>query len=445
MLEFLETSLFYLIRLFSSTLEILLAFLLMNVFFEEKFKSKNPKRIAFVISAGILLALQETGQSGNIKTVIQMLLMIAIVFIIFDGQKRLKAVFIVIYSLFVALSKLVSYFAFSFFIDEYITKIPYMDTESFFYRILSIEMPNIIMLLIIILLGLFTKSKNKNVPLRYWLLLLTVPVTTLGTLTVYQYYIDRLAPGEEINAYIIISTIGILFINVLVFMLFSRLHNQLEMQRRQDLLNTQMRLEKESFLRIEESYNRTRELRHDLKNHIFSLKGIAENGTKEELLEYLEKMTDAVEEATYISMSKNSAVDAILNEKLLYAQKNGISTQFDVTPLGDTKIPAMDICTILSNALDNAVEACVKFEKQSDRYIDVKIEDSENEMIISIKNPSTEAPKRRAGVYISRKKDKENHGLGLKSIKRTVDKHKGDMLVKYENEIFNLVVCLPHK
>ena len=136
MLEFLETSLFYLIRLFSSTLEILLAFLLMNVFFEEKFKSKNPKRIAFVISAGILLALQETGQSGNIKTVIQMLLMIAIVFIIFDGQKRLKAVFIVIYSLFVALSKLVSYFAFSLFIDEYITKIPYMDTESFFYRIL---------------------------------------------------------------------------------------------------------------------------------------------------------------------------------------------------------------------------------------------------------------------------------------------------------------------
>ena len=78
-------------------------------------------------------------------------------------------------------------------------------------------MPNIIMLLIIILLGLFTKSKNKNVPLRYWLLLLSVPVTTLGTLTVYQYYIDRLAPGEEINAYIIVSTIGILFINVLVF------------------------------------------------------------------------------------------------------------------------------------------------------------------------------------------------------------------------------------
>ena len=105
----------------------------------------------------------------------------------------------------------------------------------------------------------------------------------------------------------------------------------------------------------------------------------------------------------------------------------------------------MDICTILSNALDNAADACVNFPKPSDRYIDVRIEDSENEMIISVKNPSTEAPKRRAGAYISRKKDSDNHGLGLKSIKRTVDKHKGDMLVKYENGIFNLVICLPHK
>lgn len=444
MLEFIETTLFYLIRLFSSTLEMLFAFLLMNAFFDEKYKSKIPKWTAFVVSSGVLLALQETGQSGNIKTGVQLLLIFAVAFIIYDGKKRLKGLFLVIYSLFVALSKLLSYFAFSLFIDEVFERIPYLDMDNFFYRILSIELPNIFMLIIIILVGMFTKSKNKAVPIRYWLLLLTVPVTTLGTLTVYQYYIDLLAPGEEINIYIIISTVGLVFINVLVFTLFSKLQNQLEIRRNADLLNTQMRLEKESFKRIEESYNRTRELRHDLKNHIFVLKGVAENGTKEELLEYLEKMTDAVEEATYVSMSKNSAVDAVLNEKLLYAQKNGISTQFDITPLESTKIPAMDICTILSNALDNAVDACVKFEKQSDRYIDTKIEDNDEEMIISIKNPSLEAPKRRAGAYISRKKDSENHGLGLKSIKRTVDKHKGDMLVKYENGVFNLVISLPH-
>ena len=190
MLEFIETTLFYLIRLFSSTLEMLFAFLLMNAFFDEKYKSKWPKWLAFAVSSGVLLALQETGQSGNIKTGVQMLLIFAVAFLIFDGQKRLKGLFFIVYSLFVALSKLLSYFTFSLFVDEIFERIPYLHTDGFFYRILSIELPNIFMLVIIMLVGMFTKSKNKAVPIRYWLLLLTVPVTTLGTLTVYQYYID---------------------------------------------------------------------------------------------------------------------------------------------------------------------------------------------------------------------------------------------------------------
>ena len=92
-----------------------------------------------------------------------------------------------------------------------------------------------------------------------------------------------------------------------------------------------------------------------------------------EILEYLEKMTDAVEEATYISMSKNSAIDAVINEKMLLAQKNGIATHFQVDSLEKINVPSMDICTILSNALDNAIEANVKVEKMSDRYIETKI------------------------------------------------------------------------
>ena len=131
MLQFIETTLFYLIRLFSSTVDILFAFLLMNAFFDERYKSKLPKIIAFVVSSGVLLALQETGQSGNIKTAVQLIMIFIIALVIYDGQKRLKALFCIVYSLFVALSKLLSYFAFSFFINQ----LPGIDANSFFYRI----------------------------------------------------------------------------------------------------------------------------------------------------------------------------------------------------------------------------------------------------------------------------------------------------------------------
>ena len=442
MIDFIETTLFYLIRFFSSTVEMLFAFLMMNVFFEKKYTSKVPTIVAFLLSSGILLALQETGQSGTLKSFVQTILILCVVFIIYDGKKRLKAFFFIAYSLFVALSKLLSYFAFSFVIDKAINTIPYLTEESFFYRILSIELPNIFMVLIIVLMGIFTKSKNKSVPLRYWLLLFIVPLTTLGTLTVYQYYIELLSPGEDINAYIIISTVGLVLINLLIFFLFSKLQSQLELQKNQILINTQMRLEKQSFKKMEESYNRTREIRHDMKNHILCIKGIAENGNKSELLDYLEKMTDALEEATYVSVSKNSAVDAIINEKMLTAQKNGIPTHFDVMPLDSEGVPSMDICTILSNALDNAIEACVKLQNPKDRYIYVKI-NSDSGIFISVSNPSLEAPKKLAGIITTTKADKDNHGLGLKSIKRTVDKHGGEMLVKYENGVFTLIAQIP--
>ena len=114
MIDFIETTLFYLIRFFSSTVEMLFAFLMMNVFFEKKYTSKVPTIVAFLLSSGILLALQETGQSGTLKSVVQTILILFVVFILYDGQKRLKAFFFIAYSLFVALSKLLSYFAFSF-------------------------------------------------------------------------------------------------------------------------------------------------------------------------------------------------------------------------------------------------------------------------------------------------------------------------------------------
>lgn len=442
MTQIIETTLFYIIRLFASTLEMLFAYLLLNAFFEDKYKSKLPKYISFAVSGGILLALQETGHTGNIKTVVEMLMIFLIALFVYEGKKRIKVIFGFVFSLCLALSKILSDFTFMLFIDKVVEKVPLIDTEGFFYRLLSIEMPNLFMLAIILLIGLFTKKKSRNIPLKYWLLLLIVPATTLFTLTVYQYYTDLIQPGESINAYIIISSVGLVFINILVFALFARLQSQFEIKREADLLNTQMSLEKESFKKLEDSYNYTREIRHDLKNHILTLRGIVETGTKHELLTYLDTLTDAVEEATYISISGNSAVDAVLNEKMLTARKNSISTQFDVDKLADCKISAMDICTVISNALDNSVEACLKTDDNTKRYISLKMKNEQSQLIIAVKNPVFEVPQKKSGIFETLKNDKSNHGLGLKSIKRTAEKYGGDMLTKISDGEFNLIISL---
>ena len=288
-------------------------------------------------------------------------------------------------------------------------------------------------------MSLFVKMKRTGISFRYWIMLLSVPVTTLITLTVYQYYVEQLPPGEEINAYIIVSSLGLVFINLLVFLLFGRLQSQNDLQRSEELMRMQVSLESESYKRLEESYNRTRALRHDLKNHLLALRSISEHGSRGELLEYLNKMTDEVEESTYISVSGNSAVDAVLNEKLLAAQRLLISSQYDVCPLGDIRISAMDMCVILGNALDNACEACEKLSPGRDRYIRLRVTRDGGHVFIAVENPVENTPRVFKGDFLTSKGDSEKHGIGLKSIKRAAQKYGGSMITKYDGETFTLV------
>lgn len=436
MVETFEYILFYGLRVFSSVFEILFAFLLMEGFFKYKFRSKLPKFSAFIISTALILVLQETGNLGEIKALVEVILVFAVSMLIYDGKFKIKIACNAAFIISVFLSEILSAFLFSQFID----KLDFLNKESFFYRIISIELTNIILFLLVMLLSFFVKKKHYSISFRYWIMLLSVPVTTLITLTVYQYYMSQLPPGEEMNIYIIVSSLGLVFINVLVFVLFSKLQSQLDLLRHEELMRMQMELEKNSFNKLEDSYNRTRALRHDLKNHLKVLSGMAKSGTREELLEYLDTMVDTVEESTYVSVCGNSAVDAVLNEKLATAQKNNIASHFDVCKLTDTKIPPMDLCVIIGNALDNAIEAAVKIPDIEKRYIHLKITSGDGELFISAENPVLTAPKKRGKLYVSDKGDSEAHGLGLKSIKRTVDKYSGEMMLKCDNNVFNFLV-----
>ena len=138
-----------------------------------------------------------------------------------------------------------------------------------------------------------------------------------------------------------------------------------------------MALQKESIRRMEEAYTHMRELRHDLNNHLLCMNTLIEQGEYEALKQYLKAMTASVEERSYVAISGNSAVDAILNEKLIAAQKQQINTSFDVCDLHSTKVQPMDLCIALSNALDNAIEACEKIPDPTGRYLRLRIQQEE--------------------------------------------------------------------
>jgi sensor histidine kinase YesM len=300
------------------------------------------------------------------------------------------------------------------------------------------------MVAIAALIGMLSRQyRSSDAPLLLWITLLLVPAVTLITFSVFQFYVENDPGNERILTYIYVSCFGMVFINVLVFVLFGRLQKQLELRRERNMLSSQLELQTQSINRLETLYNRTRAFRHDIKNHILTMNVLAEKGDYDALKNYLRDMSGVIDESDYVRISGISAVDAILNEKMYEAQAQDITTAFDVVNLDKNGIEPLDLCIILSNALDNAIEANLAIEKKEDRYIRLKVHGNETFSVISVSNPVKQAPKKNAsGLFDTTKADAESHGFGLKSIESAAAKYRGEMLAKTEDGVFTLVVRL---
>ena len=432
--------LFHTARIFSSVFEIVLAYILTNNFFTWRFKKKQYDVLPYVALAGIMIFLQERELlSGAWKYVCVSAALIAILFFFYEGGVRRKLVGSMIYAVLIAVSEIAASLLFSILVH----RMQITGEESYMLLVRS-GLTNLIMILVAALISALSKGyRRTETSLLLWIVLLSVPAFTMLTFSVYQYYIENYPKNERINLYIDLSCIGLIFINILVFALFGRLQRQMELKRETDMLASQLSLQAESVSRMETQYNRTRAFRHDIKNHILVMNMLAEQGNYEELKNYLQEMGGVIDESDYVRISGISAVDAILNEKMYEAQAQDITTNFDVVNLDKNNIAPLDLCIILSNALDNAIEANLRIEEKSARYIKLKVHGNETFSVISVMNPCEGAPKTAPdGTLRTTKPDADSHGFGLKSIEITAKKYNGEILAKAVDGVFTLVVRL---
>ena len=110
-------------------------------------------------------------------------------------------------------------------------------------------------------------------------------------------------------------------------------------------------------------------------------------------------------------------------------------------------IDDMDICIIFGNALDNAIEACKKIENKSERYIHIKNVVLPEYMLLNISNSFSGEFKTENALFVTTKKDSENHGFGLKNIRSSVEKYGGTMTAKAdpEKQVFHLSLLIPFR
>ena len=197
-----------------------------------------------------------------------------------------------------------------------------------------------------------------------------------------------------------------------------------------------------NYITAKESYETNAKLYHDMNNHFLLLQSYLKENKVEEARAYLEKLSKERTKHIYERYTGIEAIDYILSQKREKAENNRIHMKIHGEYPKDCKIDSVDLCTILTNLLDNAVEACMKQPEGEPREIQVTIRRLHQFIIIKIANSSIASPDIRNGKLHTSKKDGNLHGWGMRSVLSAVEKNQGTVQYEYREKMFTVSAML---
>jgi len=267
----------------------------------------------------------------------------------------------------------------------------------------------------------FSKSRPYDLPENQeWLLFLFTPVMTVVMLLVLF-----IGGGGE-GRVILTVTMGLLPANLVLFYLLqnfvlrSRENQELKLQ--EERTKNQLEL----YRSREDSYKKLRAREHEFKNQIGCIHGLLTEGNFGEATEYSQKISNKMDSFSNLYDTSHLVINIIINQKHQQAKSKGITIIFLLDMLKDINIEDDDLVILLSNLLDNAIEACEKIDEEK-KIIYFRMQIEENSVVIATKNPIVSPFEKTEGKTLTSTKDNpEQHGMGVVNIDQVVRKYNGD-------------------
>lgn len=212
-----------------------------------------------------------------------------------------------------------------------------------------------------------------------------------------------------------------------------KIDKQIEKYQR-DLIDTH-------YQEIETMYTKMRGWRHNYRNHIQVMKALAEKGDIEAIKDYLNKLDEDLTTIDMVVKTGNTMADAILNSKISLAKSKGIKVKVDAHIPIKLKMSELDLCVILGNLFDNAIEANLPLP-EDERLIRVYMDMKNTQLYISFTNFTASGKiAKEANLFKTTKGD--GHGFGLVSIDSIIKKLDGYISRNSEDGAFTTEILIP--
>lgn len=210
-----------------------------------------------------------------------------------------------------------------------------------------------------------------------------------------------------------------------------------EAQQNERRLSESLEAQRRNLEAICQSVEAGRHYRHDMRHHLKVLSGMAMQDNASEILNYIGELSAAAELCEPELFCKNPAVNAVISEYMNRAKKLGCEIKSKILIPENIPFDLPDVCVILANALENALNACEKCP-EDDRRIDLLADFSdEKKLTVSVSNPCREAAVIGSDGLPVIKNRADGHGIGLRSVRQITEKYNGFVCCECQNGQFS--------
>lgn len=234
----------------------------------------------------------------------------------------------------------------------------------------------------------------------------------------------------------------VLMMSVLVF----NMNRQYEVEKElAELKSEQAELLERDYTALNSAYALNAKLFHDFHNHIGVLRRLLSHSRTDEAMQYLDELQTPVKEMTDTVWTGDETVDYLISSKGVTAEKNGIKYQVQAEFPRHTNLRSADLCAILGNLLDNALEAAKQIPEAEHRFVRLTIRRINQMLIIKVENSFLAPPVKQDGSLKTSKDRNGLHGWGLKSARTAAEKYDGMVQISYDENTFRAVAALSYQ
>lgn len=294
------------------------------------------------------------------------------------------------------------------------------------------------------------KYKQENMTGKELALMLSTPFSVLAGYFAFKFFSDiylmesdQYIWNDHIEYWwikVIYQLVSFVAILLSVFT-YQKIKSSHKKEREDAVLIEQMDHMKEHITEVEARYDEIRRLKHDMGNHVVTLENLVLKKQPQEAENYLARLKQELWEISGEESSGNPVVDVILKENRRRAEERGICFVADFHYPREADIDAFDLSILLNNTLNNAIEGC---ERSNHPQIHLVSYCKKNVYMIECANSFVGEIRldEESGLPVTTKKDSQEHGYGLISIRNVAQKYYGDIDIRQENGKFILCIML---